>query len=55
MTHIALLIPVALFLGLLGMGAFIWSVRQNQYSDMKGAAERILLDDDLEMDESPRV
>ena len=27
--------------------AFIWSVRNNQYEDRKGAAMRMLLDDEI--------
>ena len=46
MTNLVFLIPVALFLGALGLGAFLWSLRNGQYEDLDGAAERILLDDD---------
>jgi cbb3-type cytochrome oxidase maturation protein len=40
------LIPIALFLGGLGLVAFIWALRSNQFEDLDGAAERILDDDD---------
>jgi len=46
MTGLAFLIPVALFLGLLGLVAFFWSLRSGQYDDLDGAALRILEDDD---------
>lgn len=46
MTMLVYLIPVALFLGGLGLGAFLWSLRNGQYEDLDGAAERILLDDE---------
>jgi cbb3-type cytochrome oxidase maturation protein len=46
MTGLLILIPAALFLGALGLGAFIWSVRSGQYDDLDGAAWRILQDDD---------
>jgi len=46
MSGLLYLIPVALFLGLLGLGAFIWSLKSGQYDDLDGAAERILYDDD---------
>ena len=46
MTIIVYLIPVALGLGLLGLGAFIWSIRSGQFEDMQGPAYRILDDDD---------
>lgn len=48
MNVIAILIPVALFLGGLGLAAFIWSVRSGQYDDLDGAAQRILIDEDPE-------
>ena len=51
MNQIVILLPIALFLGLLGLLAFVWSIHNGQYDDMQGAAERILLDDNDE-DES---
>ncbi|MBO6507622.1 MAG: cbb3-type cytochrome oxidase assembly protein CcoS [Roseibium sp.] len=41
------LIPIALFLGGLGLGAFLWSLKNGQYDDLEGAKWRILDDDDL--------
>lgn len=46
MSNLLFLLPVALFLGGLGLAAFLWSLRSGQYEDMDGAAERILVDDD---------
>ena len=46
MNVIWLLIPVSLGLGVVGLSAFLWSLRSGQYDDLAGAAERILLDDD---------
>lgn len=46
MQIIVYLIPVALFLGGLGLIAFMWSVRTGQYDDPDGAAHRILVDED---------
>ncbi|NWG53035.1 MAG: cbb3-type cytochrome oxidase assembly protein CcoS [Hydrogenophilaceae bacterium] len=40
------LIPVALFMGAVGLAAFIWSLKSGQYEDLKGAAARILIDDE---------
>ncbi|MGI9499783.1 MAG: cbb3-type cytochrome oxidase assembly protein CcoS [Geminicoccaceae bacterium] len=40
------LIPTALFLGLLGLAAFFWSLKNGQFEDLDGAAERVLFDDD---------
>ncbi|MGC1506255.1 MAG: cbb3-type cytochrome oxidase assembly protein CcoS [Sulfitobacter sp.] len=46
MNILAILIPVSLTLGGLGLLAFLWSLRSDQYDDLDGAAWRILLDDD---------
>ncbi|MBC6718727.1 cbb3-type cytochrome oxidase assembly protein CcoS [Aurantimonas sp. DM33-3] len=46
MSTYMFLIPIALGLGLAGLGAFLWSLRNGQYEDLDGAAERILTDED---------
>lgn len=46
MRSLIYLMPVAILLGSVGLGAFIWSLRSGQYEDMDGAAQRMLLDDD---------
>lgn len=46
MSILLYLVPVALFLGFLGLVIFIWTLRTNQYEDLDGAAQRILIDDD---------
>ena len=46
MTGLMVLIPIALFLGLLGLVAFLWALRSGQFEDLDGAAQRILIDDD---------
>lgn len=48
MNGLALLIPVALLLGLGGLAAFLWSLNSGQFEDMDGAALRILIDEDAE-------
>jgi cbb3-type cytochrome oxidase maturation protein len=48
MTGLAILIPIALGMGLMGLGAFFWSMKDGQYDDMDGAANRILIDDEDE-------
>ncbi len=48
MTGLALLIPIALGMGLLGLAAFFWSMKDGQYDDMDGAANRILIDEEDE-------
>ncbi len=40
------LVPLARGLGLLGLGAFLWSLKTGQYDDLEGAAWRALMDDD---------
>ena len=52
MNGLLLLIPVALGLGLIGLTAFFWAMRDGQFEDPEGAAERILMDDE---DEGPRA
>lgn len=48
MTGLAFLIPIALGMGLMGLAAFFWSMKDGQYDDMDGAAARILIDDEDE-------
>ena len=50
MSHLLVLIPLALALGALGLAAFFWSLRAGQYDDLDGASVRIL---DEQNDESP--
>jgi len=45
MSQLIILIPIALGLGALGLAAFLWTLRDGQYEDLDGAAERILNDD----------
>jgi cbb3-type cytochrome oxidase maturation protein len=40
------LVPLALGLGLLGLGAFLWSLKSGQYDDLDGAAWRAIQDED---------
>ena len=49
MTVLLILIPVALGLGLLGLGAFLWALKSGQFDDLDGAAHRILFDEDQEV------
>lgn len=46
MDILLILLPAALGLGLLGLGAFLWSMKSGQYEDMDGAAWRAIMDDD---------
>jgi len=51
MTVLAYLIPISLLLGAIGLLAFVYTVRTNQYDDPEGDARRILSD---EWDDKPR-
>ncbi|WP_170387639.1 MULTISPECIES: cbb3-type cytochrome oxidase assembly protein CcoS [Ruegeria] len=51
MEVLAYLIPISLFLGGVGLVAFIYTVRSNQYDDPEGDARRILSD---EWDDKPK-
>lgn len=44
MDVLVILVPVSLGLGLLGLGAFVWTMRSRQYEDPRGDAARVLSD-----------
>ncbi len=46
MNVLVFLVPIALVMGVLGLGAFFWTLRSGQYEDLDGAANRILIDED---------
>lgn len=46
MTGLVVLIPLALALGLLGLAAFFWALRNGQFDDPDGAASRILIEEE---------
>lgn len=46
MTVMIYLLPIALLLGLGGLGAFFWAMRNGQFEDIEGDAARILFDDE---------
>lgn len=45
MEILSILIPASLALGGLGLVAFIWSLKSDQYDDPDGDAHRILRED----------
>lgn len=45
MTALLILIPVSVLLGLVGLAAFIWTLKSDQYRDLEGDAARILFSD----------
>ncbi|WP_394702316.1 cbb3-type cytochrome oxidase assembly protein CcoS [uncultured Cohaesibacter sp.] len=55
MNVLFFLIPIALGLGALGLVAFLWSLKSNQYEDLQGAAYRILDDSDLAPEEQAKI
>jgi cbb3-type cytochrome oxidase maturation protein len=46
MDVLIFLVPLALGLGLLGLAAFMWSLKTGQYDDLDGAAWRAIMDED---------
>ncbi|MCU0883534.1 MAG: cbb3-type cytochrome oxidase assembly protein CcoS [Beijerinckiaceae bacterium] len=46
MDVLIVLMPLALGMGLLGLLAFLWSLRNRQFEDLDGAAWRGIADDD---------
>ncbi|WP_026296721.1 cbb3-type cytochrome oxidase assembly protein CcoS [Hirschia maritima] len=46
MSSLVYLVPTALFMGALGLFAFMWSMKNDQYDDPDGAANRILDSED---------
>lgn len=43
MSYAVWLVPVGLVMGLVGLAAFLWSMKSGQLEDLDGAAERVLL------------
>lgn len=48
MTALAWLIPAALLLSGLGLAAFLWALKSNQFEDLDGAAWRALQDEETQ-------
>lgn len=46
MNVLYFLLPLALLLGLIGLGLMIWAVKSGQFDDLEGPAQRILFEDD---------
>ncbi|RJL06762.1 cbb3-type cytochrome oxidase assembly protein CcoS [Paracoccus aestuarii] len=44
MDILAILIPVSLGLGAVGLGAFLWALRHRQFDDPNGDGQRVLSD-----------
>ena len=50
---LVILVPLALGLGLVGLLAFLWSLKSGQYEDLDGAAWRAIADDEPPQDTHP--
>ena len=51
MTVLGILIPVSIGLGLIGLLAFLWTLKHDQYDDLEGDQARILFDEKDHPDE----
>lgn len=47
MNGLILLVVSAMGLGALALAGFFWALRTGQYEDIEGAAQRILIEDDV--------
>lgn len=54
MNVLIILLPIALFLGTLGLIGFIWSMKTGQFDDLEGAGWRAIMNDDDQMDPNHR-
>lgn len=54
MSGLAILIPIALGMGVFGLAMFFWAMRDGQFEDLDGAAHRILIDDEDESEGSAK-
>lgn len=48
METVYFLVPLAVSLALLVVGALVWAVRSGQFDDLDGASQRILMDDEAD-------
>ncbi len=46
MESLTYVVRMELAVGLIGLGAFLWSLKSGQYDDLDGAAWRAIHDDD---------
>ena len=46
MEAVLFLIPVAAIIGFIFLGLFLWALRNGQFDDLTGPAERVLHDDE---------
>jgi cbb3-type cytochrome oxidase maturation protein len=53
MSSLAILIPVSLGMGLVGLCAFFWAVRADQFEDLEGNAWRVIAPEDPQPQDTP--
>jgi cbb3-type cytochrome oxidase maturation protein len=46
MSALLYLIPISILLGVVALFTFLWTVKNGQYEDLEGAANRVLTDED---------
>jgi cbb3-type cytochrome oxidase maturation protein len=46
MSYLAILIPVSIGMGLVGLAAFFWAMRHDQFDDPEGNAWRVITPQD---------
>jgi cbb3-type cytochrome oxidase maturation protein len=46
MEVLVILVPLAIMLGVAGLAAFLWSLKNGQYEHLDGAAWRAIADDE---------
>lgn len=51
MNILIFLIPVTIVMGIIGLATFFWTLRDGQYEDLNGDAQRILFDEDSPLPE----
>jgi len=54
MEIVALLIPLAILLVVVMIGAFLWASKSGQFDDLEGPAHRILMDKDEPREPVPK-
>ena len=49
MDFVFYLLPLAILMGTVGLGAFMWALKSGQFDDLDGSAWRAIMDDDEDM------
>lgn len=52
MNDFLFLVPISIAMGVIGLIAFLWSLRCDQYDDLDGAAYRVLDEDDTPIEKT---